>query len=60
MKKFHIHYSYGKNYVYSTLGLNHFKNKIIKTFTRNLRQEKETFCQREGFGLMITKSTQRL
>ena len=34
MSKYKIHYNYRKKYIYSTLGLNHFKDKIVKTFTR--------------------------
>jgi len=40
MHKFHIHYNYSKNYVYSTLGLKHFKNNIIKSFTRNTKPKR--------------------
>ena len=40
MRKFHIHYNYSKNYVYSTLGLNHFKNNVIKSFPQNTKSKK--------------------
>jgi len=40
MHKFHIHYNYEKNYIYSTISLNHFKNNIIKSFTRNTKPKR--------------------
>jgi len=40
MRKFHIHYNYSKYYVHSILCLNHFRNNIIKTFTRNIRPKR--------------------
>jgi len=43
MNKFNIHYNYRKKYVYSTLGLNHFKNNIVKTFTHKHNPRNRTF-----------------
>ena len=33
MNKYKIHYNYRKKYIYSTLGLNHFKNNLVKNLS---------------------------
>ncbi|ORX86085.1 hypothetical protein BCR32DRAFT_275765 [Anaeromyces robustus] len=43
IEKYKIHYNYRNKYVYSTLGLNHFKNELIKTFSNNNNNKSSHF-----------------